>query len=277
MFASGFSFAAMAVSVRFAGSIPLAEKVLFRNIIAIGVSFILIKKAKASVFGKKENFIYLLGRAIFGTTAMALYFWSIMKIPIADATMLNNLSPFVVTLLAWLFLKEKLSKMQIPALVIVFFASWLIIKPTFDLNMIPSVAGAFSALLSGSAYILVRYLGDKENPATVVFFFSLVSTLLVLPFALINFQMPRGIELYALIGIGVFASGGQMAITYAYKMAKASEISFFTYVNVLFSVFFGWVIWNEMPDLLSIIGGLIIIFSSIFLFRYNHNQSKKNF
>jgi drug/metabolite transporter (DMT)-like permease len=264
----------MAISVRFAGNVSLSEKILFRNIFALAFSFYLVKRTGSRLLGKPENRKFLLGRAVFGNTALTLYFWAIMKIPVADATMLNNLSPFFVTIFAWFFLKEKLSKLQFPSLVLVFIASLLIIKPKFDFSAIPAAAGAFSAVLSGMAYVIVRYLHDKENPATIVFFFSLVSAILVLPAAIYQFQIPTCQKLLALSGIGIFASVGQITITYAYKFAKATEISLLVYVNVLFTVLFGWLIWNEIPDIWSLTGGITIIGVSAVLFWYNKKYSK---
>jgi drug/metabolite transporter (DMT)-like permease len=99
---------------------------------------------------------------------------------------------------------------------LVFAAATLIIKPKFDLSVLPALAGFVGAAVAGAAYTLVRYLGSREKPATIVFFFSLISVLGMIPAVAANFVMPKWLEFAALLATGVFAAGGQFGLTYTF-------------------------------------------------------------
>ena len=161
----------MAANVRLAGNIPLFKKVFFRNFVSLIVTFFMILKTKSKILGKMENLKYLLARSLLGLLGIVLYFFAINHLFLADSSMLNKLSTFFITFFAWLFLKEKLSKFQIISLVIVFFSVLLIIKPKLEFSVLPAFAGFFSAMFAGAAYTFVRFLGNREKPATIVFFF----------------------------------------------------------------------------------------------------------
>ncbi len=268
MLISALSFAFMGAMVKLAGDLPVIEKVFFRNMISLIVAFILIKKAGVPLFGLRKNQKYLLLRSLLGLGGVILYFIAISRLSLADSSMLNKLSPFFVTIFAWFFLKEKLLKLHIPILIIVFLASLLIIKPKFDLSVIPALSGFLSAIAAGAAYTTVRFLGNKEKPATIVFYFSFVSVVGLLPFLIFKFQMPSMNQWFYLLGTGLFAASGQMSLTYAYKLAPAVDIAVYNYTNVIFAAVIGYLIFNETSDLWSTIGIMIILSTSVFIYFY---------
>lgn len=273
MLISAFSFAVMSALVKLSGDIPVFEKVFFRNFVSLFVAFYAIRKSGDSYFGKKENQKYLLARSLLGLAGVILYFYAINNMYLADSSMLNKLSPFFVTLFAWLFLKEKLSKIQIPALILVFSAALLIIKPKFSFEMLPALSGFLSAVAAGSAYTIVRFLKGRENPSTIVFYFSFVSVFGMLPLMLLNFKLPSPIQLIYLLGTGAAAASGQYGLTIAYKYSPASKVVIYDYINIIFSILLGFIIWGEVPDLLSILGGTIIILTAATVFLYE-NRTK---
>ncbi len=252
MLISAIAFAMMQTMVKLAGDIPTFEKVLFRNMISLFVALYGIYHTKASMFGEKENRKYLLGRSLLGLGGVVFYFYAINHLIMADAAMLNKLSPFFVTIFACLFLKEKLTKIQIPSLILVFTGAMLIIKPQFSFEVLSTGAGLLSAICAGGAYTLVRLLKNKENPSTIVFYFSFVSVIIMIPLTIINFQMPMGMQWLYLIGTGIFAAIGQYGLTFAYKYAPASEISIYNYTSIIFAAIMGFIMWGELPDWLSL-------------------------
>ncbi|EDS78264.1 DMT family transporter [Clostridium massiliodielmoense] len=272
MLLSALGFAFMGAMVKLAGNLPVIEKVFFRNFISLFVAFGVLKKATGPILGKKENQKYLLARALLGLTGMFLYFYSIDHLKLADSAMLNKLSPFFITLFAIMFLKEELTGMKIVSMIIVFVGALLVIKPQWDLSIIPALAGFLSAAFAGGAYTLVRFLKDRENPSTIVFYFSLVSVLGSFPFMLMNFIMPTKIQFLYLILTGVFAAIAQFSLTYSYKYAPASEVAIYNYVNIVFSGIIGFFIWNEIPDKLSILGGVIILIMATIVYFYNKKR-----
>lgn len=276
MIFSALSFAFMQAMVKLAGDIPVFEKVLFRNLVSLLVAFLIIRKNGASMFGKKENQKYLIARSLCGLSGVVLYFYAISNMLLADSSMLNKLSPFFVTIFAWIFLKEKLSAIQIPALLLVFIAALLIIKPSFSLQVLPGMAGVGSAITAGAAYTLVRHLKNKEEPSTIVFYFSFVSVVGMVPLASLNFVMPTPTQLIYLFATGIFAALGQFSLTYGYKYAPASEVSIFNYLSIVFSAIIGFIIFREVIDTLSLVGGIIIVSVAVMLFMNNKRRAKLN-
>lgn len=272
MLISALGFTFMSVTVKYLKDIPLFEKVFFRNLVSLVIAFYLIKKSSAPVFGQRKNQLALLARAGFGLAGVILNFYAISHLTLADSTMLGKLSPIFVTIMACLFLKEKIDKEQIIDIFITFGGALLVIKPEFSLSIIPSIAGLLSAAAAGIAYTLLRYLKDKESPDTIVFYFSIVSVLETLPFVLNDYIVPDSTQLMLLLATGLFASVGQFGITYAYKYSKATEVSIYNYSAIVFGIILGFIFFHEIPDMLSLLGGAIII--GIAYYTFKHNQKK---
>ena len=122
-------------------------------------------------------------------------------------------------------------------------------------------------MCAGIAYTFVRTLGNrKENPSTIVFVFSLISVLGIFPFMMADFVVPTFKEFLILLSIGVFATFGQFGLTYAYKYSKASEVSIYTYSSIIFTVILGFIFFGEIPDILTVIGGAIVIAVAVKLY-----------
>lgn len=272
MLISALGFTFMSVTVKYLKDIPLFEKVFFRNLVSLVIAFYLFKKSSAPVFGQRKNQLALLARAGFGLAGVILNFYAISHLTLADSTMLGKLSPIFVTIMACLFLKEKIDKEQIIGIFITFGGALLVIKPEFSLSIIPSIAGLLSAAAAGIAYTLLRYLKDKESPDTIVFYFSIVSVLETLPFVLNDYIVPDSTQLMLLLATGLFASVGQFGITYAYKYSKATEVSIYNYSAIVFGIILGFIFFHEIPDMLSLLGGAIII--GIAYYTFKHNQKK---
>nr|WP_307897673.1 DMT family transporter [Clostridium botulinum] len=149
MLLSALGFAFMGAMVKLAGRLPVIEKVFFRNLISLFVAFGALKKVNGPIFGKRKNQKYLLARALLGLTGMFLYFYSIDNLVLADSAMLNKLSPFFITLFAIMFLKEDLTGMKVVSMIIVFVGAILVIKPQWNLSIIPALAGFMSAAFAG--------------------------------------------------------------------------------------------------------------------------------
>lgn len=274
MILSSLSFALMGMMVKYTEGAHLFQKVLFRNLVMLFLILFPMLKSRPwrredgwRVFtGRRENRIYLFFRAFIGQAGVFLYFYAVVNLNLADSAMLNRLSPFFVTLCAVIFLKEKLPRYQIPALVAAFVGVLLVIKPQFDLRVMPALSGLASAMTAGAAYSLVNYLGGREEADTVIFWFALVATITALLPAIIWWQPLGAGQWLGLLVMGVFAAGGQYFLTLGYQRAPAAEISIYNYTHVLFSGLLGWIVFGEVPDLLSVLGGGIIIAVALFLF-----------
>ncbi|WP_442878094.1 DMT family transporter [Cetobacterium sp.] len=271
---SALGMALMGATVKFIGSdISTFEKLFFRNLIGVFLLLYSIRGKNINIWGSSPHSrLFMVYRCIAGLTGAVLYFYCINKLYLADSSLLNKLSPFFVTIFATIFLKEKLEKHQIPVLIVVLFGALLVIKPKFSFEMLPALAGFMSAVFAGGAYTLVRYLRTMEEPTTLVLWFSAFSTIGMIPPMLIKgFVVPNSTQLLYLVLTGIFATIGQIALAYAYKYALASQVSIYQYLSIIFSAIIGFIFWKEIPDLLSLIGGCIILGAAFF----NYKVSKK--
>ena len=174
-----------------------------------------------------------------------------------------------------IFLGEKVKKYQINMIVIAFIGSLFIIKPSFDVDMVPYISSLLAAMFAGAAYTVLRSLGNREKYYTIVLFFSTFSVvsitilMLVIDTSFFNFAPMNGTEILYLTLAGLFATVGQFGTTLAYKYAPAREISIFNYTNVVFASILALLVFNDSPDILSIIGYIIIFGAAFYMFKRN--------
>ncbi len=263
MVLSGLSFALMGAMVKLSGDVALPTKVFFRNLVTLGITGMVAIRLKENPLAPTPYWPRLLLRSLCGLAGVSLYFLALSRMNLADASLLNKTSPFFVTIFAVIFLKESFNRALVPALLAAFIGAVLVIKPRFDMAMLPALAGFGSGMFAGMAYVFVRSLKDRASPNRIILTFSLVSCLAMLPFLVANPPHPTQKQWLALLGTGVFAAGGQYGLTYAYHHARASRISIFTYLHVLFALALGFAFWGERPDLISLGGGLLIIGAAV--------------
>ncbi|WP_346889306.1 DMT family transporter [Clostridium sp. UBA1056] len=271
---SAFGFAMMSAFVKLSGDLPSMQKSFFRNIVSFIIAFGMILYHKESFFGKKENQKLLLMRSALGTLGVVLNFYAIDHLILSDANMLNKLSPFFVILFCAIFLKEKLQLRHIAIIAVGFLGSLLIIRPAFNVDVIPYIIGLLSAIFAGAAYTCVRAIGSREKHYTVVFYFSCFSVITILPFMIASYTPMTWLQFIYLMLAGMFATIGQFGITLAYKYAPAKEISIFDYSNIIFSAIISMVIFDQLPDALSILGYIVIFSASLYMFMYNKKLDK---
>ena len=274
---STLSFNFMSVTIKYIQTVPVFEKVFFRNLVSLIVTIYMIYKTNpksiSDIFGEKKHQKYLFLRSFLGFLGVILNFYAITHMKLADSQILNRISPIWVAIFALIFLKEKLSKTQVLSIFIALAGTFFVIKPQFNSDILPALSGFASSITAGAAYTLVRYLGGKEKPVTIIFYFSLLSLILSIPLMATNFIVPSAMEVVILLLTGIFASIGQFGLTHAYRYAKASEVSIYTYTGIIFASIIGFFIWREIPDSLSIIGGILIIMSGYIVYKKSNSQS----
>lgn len=272
---SAFSFALMNLFVQLAGDINPIQKSFFRNLISFAFAAAVLLKGHDFSFQKK-NLKFLILRSALGTIGILCNYYALGNMLLSDASMLGKLSPFVVLICSYIFLKEKMNGFQVFSILIAFIGSLFIIRPGFSLTeMLPALMGLAGAVAAGGAYTTVRYLGLRgERGPFIVFFFSAFSCIAVLPYILLNFEPMTAHQLGMLLLAGLAASGGQFGVTYAYKFAPAREISVYDYTMVIFAAILGFFAFGQFPDHLSLIGYAIICGISILMYMYNMGYLK---
>lgn len=276
---SALCFALMNMFVRMSGDLPSIQKSFFRNFVAAVFACVLLIQSRTPFRCKAENLKYMLLRSVFGTIGILCNFYAVDHLVLSDASMLNKMSPFFAVLFSFLILKERVSLIQGVLVAGAFLGSMFVVKPTFsNMDLFPSMIGLMGGICAGAAYTMVRRLGERGEKGTViVLFFSTFSCLVTLPWLIFDYHPMTVKQTAILLLAGLSAAGGQFAITAAYCYAPAREISVYDYSQIIFSAILGFVVFSQLPDILSWVGYGIICLMAVLMFFYNNrNRQEEN-
>ena len=269
-------FSGMSAFVRLAGDIPVFEKAFFRNFVAACVAAFTLWKSHTPLHIGKENMKFVLARAIFGTVGLVSNFYAIDRLHLADANMLNKLSPFFAIIFSYFLLKEKVRPVQALAVFGAFIGALFIIKPTGEnLQVFPALIGLLGGITAGAAYTFLRRATQGGTQGgVIVLFFSCFSCVACLLLSAGGFVLPTARQLVLLICCGLCGAGGQFSITAAYTYAPAREISVYDYAQVMFSAVMGFFLFDQVPDGLSFLGYGLIIAMAVVNYWYNNRTDQ---
>jgi len=214
-----------------------------------------------------------LARGLAGLAAMYCYFYAIAYLPLAEATLLNYATPIFVPFIAFLWLRERVPRRLASAIGVGFLGILLILKPGLELFSPASLVGVASGIFAAVAMVGIRRLTRTEPALRIVFYFSLICTVIsAVPLAW-SWRTPA-FELWAwLLAMGVLASTAQLCLTRAYAHAPAAQVGPFSYATVVFAALAGWGFWGEVPDVLSAVGALLVCVAGALAIRYGGRRA----
>ena len=258
-FFSACCFAVMATCIKIASSeLPAPQLVFFRSV--IGLLIILpIVLPRGRQFIKTPILHLHMFRGFISLCAMTCFFYAIGNVGLSEATLLNATSPLFVGILAISALKEKINLRTAIALIIGFIGVSFILKPGTAFFTFAALVGLCSGFFIACAKILVRYMASTEPVLRTVFYFSVFSTLYSSILMIWFWQTPNMHDILVMALAGLFATGGQTLLTYAFTHNEAVSVAPFTYVTVIIATLIGWLVWNEVPDIGSGVGAVLII------------------
>ena len=257
---SAFFFSLMTVFVRLAGDVPTMQKAFFRNIVAAALAAVLLVRSGNSFSVQRKNLPALFMRCSVGTIGILCNFWAVDHMRIADANILNKLSPFFAILMSVLILKEKPNRVELFSVLLAFIGAAFVAKPGAGIASFPALIAILGGFTAGTAYTYVRKLGlGGEKGPVIVFSFSMFSTLVLLPNILLNYHPMTVRQFLFLVLAGCSAAIAQLSVTAAYQNAPAKDISVFDYSQVVYAAIFGLLLFGELPDGWSFLGYAIII------------------
>lgn len=210
---------------------------------------------------------YHLLRAATGLAAMYLFFHAIAALPLAEAMLLNQTAALFIPFIALLWLKERFGWRLLAALLIGFLGVALILKPGAALIRPAALLGLASGFFAALSMVTIRRNTRTEPPARIVFYFSVLGTLGAAIPLLWAWQTPTPLQWLAMLGAGAFAVTGQLLVTRGYACAPAAQVGPFTYSSILFASFYGWLFWDELPDLWTWVGAAFIVLGGVLAMR----------
>lgn len=258
--------------------LPVFQKVFFRNAMAAIVAFIILIKNKGPFKPSvKGSLPFLIMRTLFGLGGVVCNYYALETLNLPDASILNKMSPFFAVLFSFIFIRERPKIYQWLILAGALFGTIFVIKPSFsNAALVPAVAGFMGGVLAGAAYGCVRKLGvmGEKNPY-IVFFFSAASTLIVTPVMIIGYVPMTALQWVYLLSAGVCAALAQFSITAAYTYAPAKEISVYDFSQIIFASLMSLIVFQQIPDIYSIIGYVIILFMAVLNFFISNKKVAK--
>ncbi len=271
---SALLFSVMGICIRYAShSVDNYTIVFFRNVVGL-ILFLPFIFKQGIGFVKTEKLWMHTWRSIVGLAAMYGFFYAIAHLKLSNAMVFTYSSPIFIPVIAWLFLKEKITIAMICAAVLGFIGVFCVAKPDQGLLNWISVIGIASSLLASMAFVTVRALTQTEPPERIVFYFCLIgSALSVIPMFWV--WRPYHLqELLFLIGAGILANVSQIFMSHAYRLAPAGQIAPVNYMAIIFAGVWGFLLWNEVPDLYSVIGFCIILLAILLCSPLTQRQRK---
>lgn len=261
MLAASLLFACMGVCVKLAAATHSAVEIVFyRSFLSLLLMYGLVRLRGVSL--ATANWRWQISRGLIGFSALFAYFWAITLLPLATAVTLNYTSAIFLAICLALA-GQRLTAGILAALTLGLVGVALLLKPSLHADQLfGGLIGLGSGVLAGMAYFSVRELGARGEPETrTVFYFSLVSSVCGSFWLLLAEIHP--VDLHSgplLLGVAIFATAAQLAMTRAYAGARTLLAAALAYSTVIFASLFGMLLWNEAHDGWSWLAiGLIVL------------------
>ena len=262
---SALFFSLMSLFVKLAGRhLPAMEIVFIRSVLTLIFSYLIVRQQGLNPWGNNRKLLFWRGFA--GFVALSCFYVAITRLPLADAVVIQYTNPVFTAVLAAYFLREGLHAREVGAMGLSLLGVLLIARPAFLFGGLTTpldpagVLAAFTgAVLSATAYVLVRKLRETDHPDVIIFYLPLVSTPGSLPLALMDFVWPRGMEWLLLLAVGVCTQLGQIFLTRGLRLEPAGRATSVTYLQMVFAYLWGILFLGEYPDVWSIAGTACIV------------------
>jgi len=255
------------------GRLPTQEIILFRAAVTTALTLHALRKAGISPWGTERGL--LLMRGLFGYAALSCFLWAVVRLPLADTTVIHFTNPVFTALLAAVFLGEVLRGGEIILALGALGGVVIVARPEFlsghasGLDPVAVGVALAGAVLSAAAYVTVRRLTRTNHHLVIVLAFALVTLVGSLPATLPVFVMPSGPEWGYLLGVGLATQAGQVFVTKALQVEKAGRVMAVGYLQIVFAAGWGILVFGEVPDHWTALGALIIIASTFLMGRFH--------
>ncbi len=273
MAAAAFFFSLMSLLVKISGRrLPPQEIVMIRSAVLLIIISFTIRRHQIRPWGVNKKLLLL--RGLLGFIAVNCFYIALVRLPLAEATVILFTNPIFTAMIAAVMLAELIGIKDIGLIVVSLAGVVLVVQPAglfgnagAGLDPIGVATGLVSAVLSAAAWVTIRKLSQTEPIAVIVFYFAMIATFGSIPLVMINPVWPTAVEWLLLIGIGVATHFGQLNLTKGLKLEKAGRAASAAYLQIVFAALWGLLIFDEVPTLLRIAGAVLIVGSTLMLGR----------
>lgn len=274
MVAGAFFFSVMSLAVKIAGQrLPSQQVVLIRGALNVLFTYVMLRRAGIYLWGSRPLVLVL--RGLLGFAALSCFFYGVLHLPLADATVLQYTNPVWTGLLAAWLLGERMRPIEVGLIAASLAGVLLIARPGFlfgsgeaRLDLTAVGIALLGAFFSACAYVTIRQLGRTEEPLVIVFYFTLVTVPAAVPGVIAAGPvLPTGWEWVALLAVGVTAQAGQVYLTRGLQLEPAGRATAIGYLQVVFAALWGALFFAEFPDGWALAGAAVILASTLTLAR----------
>ncbi|TKZ21880.1 DMT family transporter [Shimia litoralis] len=265
MLVTGVNFVAVTALVKYLGPrVPAAEAAFLRYLLGLVFLIPMIRPILRAHLTKRQVGLFGL-RGVVHTLGVVMWFYAMTQIPIAEVTAMNYLSPVYVTLGAALFLGETLAARRILAVVVALIGALIILRPGFREVNSGHLAMLGTAILFAVGYLVAKVMSEEVSPAVVVGMLSITVTIGLAPIAYSVWVTPTLGDLAILFAIASFATAGHYSMTLAFAAAPITVTQPVSFLQLVWAVLLGWIVFDESVDAWVITGGLVIISAISFI------------
>lgn len=249
----------------------ITEIIFFRNATAIVMCWGVLSK-KGSKY-RTSHFKWHFLHAFLGVSAMYFFYAALSRLPIADVTATLFSVPLFVIIFSSILLKE-IVRFKCWAYVFVgLIGALMVVHSSANIFQLNSLFGLFSAILTALALITIRYIGKYENSIITTFYYTLITSVFLLPILPMQWISPTVNDLLLLILLGIGDCLGQLLMTQSYRDAPSYLLAPLGYTSLIWTVFFGYLIWSEMPKKTVFLGIFFIIASTLSIISYQNKKA----
>ena len=267
MFMSVCAFSIMDLIVKWSDSYPLGQVLFFRGFFGVIFYFFIIprERLKNFYYTKRVGLHFL--RCLFGLIALISIFIALRNLPLATVVSISFAAPIFTTIFSIFFLSEKVGLYRWLAVIVGFVGIVIITEPGFTSLNIYFIYPIIFCLGLSYVAIAIRQLSSTEPIWLISLNFSIaitVASFFTIPF---GWVMPDIRDLFLLSLIGIFGGVANLWLSQSYKFSEVSLVTPLKYLAVVFEIIFGYFIWEEIPTIKTIAGSILVIISSIIIFR----------
>jgi len=267
MFISVCAFSLMDVLVKWSDAYPVGQVLFFRGFCGIIPILFLIPRDRFLDFYKTTRPLLHFKRCLSGLIALVAIFIALRNLPLATVVSITFAAPIFTTIFSIFLLKEKVGLYRWLAVLVGFVGIIVITEPGFSsLNFYYIYPIIFCLGLSYVA-IAIRKLSTTEPVWLISFFFSFSIAILGLLSLFHGWVMPNFFDLFLLSMVGILGGLANLWLSQSYKYSEVSLVTPLKYLALVFAIIFGYFIWSEVPTLKTLIGALLVIVSTLIIFR----------
>ena len=267
MFLSVCTFSVMDLLVKWSSDYPTGEVLFFRGFFGLLPTYFLIPKNKLKTFYTTERSKEHLFRCLMGLMALIAIVVALRELPLAVVVSLSYAAPLFITMLSIFLLSEKVGVFRWLAVIIGFIGVIIIAEPGFKgmnyLYFLPLIFCIGMAFVT----ITIRKLSTTEPIWLISIFFTITISIAGLATIPMGWKMPNFQDFILLALIGVTGGSANLFLTQSYKLSEVSLVAPLKYLALVFAIFFGYFIWNEIPTIKTLIGASLVVLASLIIFR----------